>query len=281
MSLTRFLRIPEVRQVFSSQIHKPPFTLRGKILAPPLTKNYSLVGTAFDYLMRFYLQRLNSKTITGTWVAEEATSLLNNPLISQLLGSSSQLRKKATNIIRQAKELYAKYITAGRMTDELVRHSIYLAQLDIIYRAGIIDSNLGKADRKDVDDLKNLISVVNPSVLKTKFLCVLNPTFGKASELVGGADADILLDDTLIDIKTVKRLELRRRDFNQLVGYYILFLLGGIDMALHVEIKKIGVYFSRYGILHTIPVKSFATDPKFPAFIEWFKNCAKEKYKRL
>ena len=250
-------------------------------MAPPLTKNYSLVGTAFDYLMRFYLQRLNSNSIVGTWVAEEAISLLDNPLISQLLGSSPQLRKKATNIIHHAKELYVKYLTAGRMTDELIKHSIYLAQLDVIYRAGIIDSNLGKANRKDVDDLKNLISVANPSILKAEFLCVLNPTFGKASELVGGADADILLDDTLIDIKTVKRLELRRRDFNQLVGYYILFLLGGIDMAPLTKIEKIGVYFSRYGILHTIPVKSFATDPKFPAFVEWFKNCAKEKYKRL
>jgi len=197
-----------------------------------------------------------------------------------LLGSSPKLRKKATDIIRQAKELYLKYLTAGRITDELIRHSIYLAQLDVIYRAGIIDPNLGRADRKDVDDLKNLISLVNPSIFKAKSLCVLNPTFGKASELVGGADADILLDDTLIDIKTVKRLELRRRDFNQLVGYYILFLLGGIDMAPAAKIESVGIYFSRYGILHKIPVKSFVSDPKFPAFVEWFKNCAKEKYRR-
>lgn len=281
MSLTSFLRIPEVRQRFSAQIRKPPFTLRDKMLAPPLTKNYSLVGTAFDYLMRFYLQRQNSNTITGTWVAEEAVLLLDNPLISRLFGSSPQLRKKAKRIIHQAKELYLNYLTAGRMTDELIKHSIYLAQLDVIYRAGIIDPNLGKADRKDIEDLKNLISVVNPSVFKARFLCILNPTFGKASKLVGGADADILIDDTLIDIKTVKQLELRRRDFNQLVGYYILFLLGGIDMAPVAKIEKVGVYFSRYGILHAIPVKSFATDSKFPAFVEWFKNCAQEKYKRV
>jgi hypothetical protein len=37
----------------------------------------------------------------------------------------------------------------------------------------------------------------------------LNPDFGFASKLVGGADADIVLDSTLIDIKTVKAATLK------------------------------------------------------------------------
>lgn len=40
---------------------------------------------------------------------------------------------------------------------------------------------------------------------------------------------DLLLDNSLIDIKTTKYLELKRDYLNQLIGYYILFLIGGID----------------------------------------------------
>lgn len=33
------------------------------LLAPPLTDHYWLVGTAFDYLLRFYIKFLNPKAI--------------------------------------------------------------------------------------------------------------------------------------------------------------------------------------------------------------------------
>ena len=45
--------------------------------------------------------------------------------------------------------------------------------------------------------------------------CYLNPTFGDASNLVGGADADIILDDMLIDIKTTKAISFTQEHYNQ------------------------------------------------------------------
>jgi len=72
MSLISFIKIPEVRRKFAETFPKQPFKLDAKIVAPPLTKNYSLVGTAFDYLMRFYIEYLNPKSITKKWVAELA-----------------------------------------------------------------------------------------------------------------------------------------------------------------------------------------------------------------
>ncbi len=57
---------------------------------------------------------------------------------------------------------------------------------------------------------------------------MLNPTFSAASELVSGA-GDVVLDGTMIDIKVNKNLEMGRDIFNQLVGYYYLSCIGGID----------------------------------------------------
>lgn len=51
MSLTSFLKIKEVKAKFRETFKKPSFKLEGEIIAHPQTKNYGLVGTAFDYLM--------------------------------------------------------------------------------------------------------------------------------------------------------------------------------------------------------------------------------------
>jgi hypothetical protein len=93
----------------------------------------------------------------------------------------------------------------------------------------------------------------------------------KASELVGGADIDLVIDDMMIDVKTTKNLELRREHFNQLIGYYALYRIGGIGaMPRNHEIKRVGIYFSRYGYLHLIKIQDVIDENSFPRFLEWF-----------
>ena len=284
MSLTSFIHIPDVRQRFAKTFPKPSFKLDAKILAPPLTKHYSLIGTAFDYLMRFHLKYLNPESIVSAWVAELAVERLRRHpeyfIIRKAytLDNIERVLVKADNIIRQAKAVSSTYQQTGKMTDELLESAIYLAQLDPIFRAGVIDPGIGIADKGDVEDLRNLISAVDAKIFKAERVCVLNPTFGEGSHLVGGADCDFLIDDTLIDIKTTKALEIKRDHFNQLIGYYILSTIGGIDGSPSGVVKNVGIYFSRYSLLHTIPVTTFTGNPNFPDFRNWFEGKAKEVF---
>ena len=78
MSLTKFLDLPHVKKRFSEKFALPRSRLSGIIKAPPLTNHYGLVGTAFDYSLRFYLQRLNPNSIASKWVAEDAVILLKS-----------------------------------------------------------------------------------------------------------------------------------------------------------------------------------------------------------
>ena len=80
MSLSTFLTDKEVKARFLQFFSKPHFRVKVPplsqivLLAEPQTEHYALVGTAFDYLMRFHLERLNSSNVvTGRWVAESAT----------------------------------------------------------------------------------------------------------------------------------------------------------------------------------------------------------------
>ena len=124
--------------------------------------------------------------------------------------SPPNLFRKTSTILRQCKGVYKEYLKSGEINDEVVTSTIYLAQLDPIFRAGVIDPKLGAADKENIEDLKALISNIKPETFKAKKLCVLNPTFGKGSILVGGADADLLIDDALIDVKTTKDFRLEK-----------------------------------------------------------------------
>jgi len=296
MSLTSFLKIKDVKEAFK-QFKKPPFKIQAELLAPPLTNHYSLVGTAFDYLLRFYIKRMNPNAIEKEWISEvalrglEATlppeSKLSPELLRKVITEDSAksvlhdvaIYKKVKGIVEAARRVYSKYVKDGIMSSDLFRAVLLLAQVDVIYRADFVDKNLGNVDQGDIKDLRNLISIVKPEYFKAREMCLLNPTFGEASRLVGGADCDLIIDDAIIDIKTTKKPELIRGYFDQLIGYYTLQKIGGIDgMPSNRGIKRLGIYFSRYAYLYFVNVRDIIREDTFPNFIEWFKKRASLEY---
>lgn len=83
-------------------------------------------------------------------------------------------------------------------------------------------------------------------------VCFLNPAFA-ASRDVGGADADLILDSTLIDFKVVKNMEAAFDYVLQLAGYAVLHGRGGIaiDPPYKKPFSHVGIYFARHGQLVT------------------------------
>ncbi len=317
-----FLNNKDVRKMFQEEFSKPIFNKKKKtLLAPPLTTRYSRIGTAFDYLLRFYIKYLNPKAINRQWFAENSVILLKSVIeLDNLIKNHKKIKnnkkfnlniflllfkmfdniedryeiknhsqkieiirkcyQKTTKIISKAKKNYSSFLKNGQISEELIKSTLLLAQIDLIHR-GYISKNLGNIDDKDVKDLRKLISLVDPMLFKAKDICLLSPTFGKASRIFGGSSTgDLVIDDILIDIKTTKNLQLNRDYFNQLICYYILYRIGGIDdMPLQNKIKKLGIYFSRHGYLHLIKVEDIIDENKFITFIEWFKERASKLFK--
>ena len=71
MSLTSVLKDPSIKAKFKKMFPVPK-TPHTDIRAKPLTKKYSLVGTAFDYITRFHLKKYFPDAVDRKWVAEEA-----------------------------------------------------------------------------------------------------------------------------------------------------------------------------------------------------------------
>lgn len=161
---------------------------------------------------------------------------------------------------------------------EVCRHCLQLAQIDPLYRVGIAAPSLGDVDSGDVDDLSNLLRLFSKQTwLQNHKLVLLNPTFRRASRLVGGADADLVLDDMLVDIKCTKHRVFSGEMFHQLLGYYILSRIGGIEGTPQKHrIRHLGVYFARHGELYRIPVESYLPDDRLRSVIRWFRALAKQ-----
>lgn len=305
MSLTLFLNLPDVKEKFKQEFQMPEFDYRGEILAPPVSKNFMLVGTAFDYLLRFHIRYLNQKfspyheIIESEWVAEQALKRLRYLYLSDSITISGieendsgkplhadkvMLLRKVADVIFRAKLYADDYVRTGIISDDLYECALILANLDEVVRSSTINNDFFLYDKKDIVDLKHLYSVVNDDFFKAKYYCILNPSFGMASRLVGGADADLIIDDTLIDIKTTKNLAFTRKYFNQLMGYYVLFKMRNctIDGLEHKPwVKNLGVYYSRFGYLFTFPIKPIISSKALIEFQKWFRDRAKKEFSNL
>lgn len=265
MSFTRFIKLQDVRQRFREEFQKPPFTEKPPLLAPPLTQHYALVGMAFSYLFQFHLKRLKPNAVMREWLAEKASSWVRD----------MKLYDKAKAILSDARKEYRKFLRRGELSDELIRSALRLAKLEIVtLHIGRGDENkvLDPEDPSDVEDLRKLISIVPWKKFRSRKRCILNPTFRTASSLMSGADADVLIDGLLLDLKTTKYAKLSEEYFHQLIGYYTLAGVDGVPRK-H-KITKLGLYFSRHALLYVFDIKDVVVPERFEKFVKWFERRA-------
>lgn len=280
MSLKRFLEVPVVSRQFAALFPKPGFMLKKEILAAPRTKNYSLVGTAFDYLLRFLLERVYPGAVTTRWVAEKV--IRESGTRTVMLYDAALWDETVRDLLSKARMNHSQFLKTGVIGDDLIRGALHLAQLDPVARgvSSIEEVHLGLTSKDDVDDLRRLLERVDMDTLQAKEICVLNPVFGKASQMVGVAgDADILLDDILLEVKTIQKLALRRDHFHQLIGYYLLACIGGVDgLETKPGIMRLGIYFSRHAELFTFPVSEVIKKRDLQRTLEWFEALIERQY---
>jgi hypothetical protein len=263
MSLTSILKQKEVQQRFRDAFPMPDVHVSADVVAPLQTDRPGHIGTAFDYLLRFTLRRINSSVVSSSrWTAEVALQLLQGAA-----------RQQAEEVIDRAASEVEAYAASGELSEDLLRSCLRLARLDVVVRTrgGYDISEMDAAQPGDLADLKQLHQVIPHRTFEANELCLLNPTFGKASALVRGADADLLIDDLLIDIKTVQKASFTRRMLNQLVGYYILHVIGGIgELDPKPSISRVGIYFARHGHLASFDLDEVIDRETFPDTVEWF-----------
>ena len=171
------------------------------------------------------------------------------PLASEYRSFFSQLDALTRGDLPVARKLPAAE------EDKLNRHCTVLALMEVVYRTGRLDSALAMGDFCDaeslirlaeshwVDDLRNLSWEFYDRFHHMLSLPhVLNPTLDGAGD-IGGADADMIVDGVLINIKTTVGTKIIADWIWQLLGYVLL------DYSDHHHISDVGLYMARQGQL--------------------------------
>lgn len=220
-----------------------------------------LVGTAFDYAARLELGHLAHHAITAPWVAEHAVALLR---------PASPACKRAARVVREARNAAEGGWprSAKRRHRLIAAHAARLAQLDPVFRAAY-PPTFGEADEiaeaAIAREVVGLLEIAAPLwELSGSQPLLLNPTFGRMSQAVGGADADLIAGDVLVEIKTTRHARMERDHVRQLIGYVALARACGRGGRLP-RLRAVAVYFSRFGTLQRLDLLPHVPDDRYVA----------------
>jgi hypothetical protein len=235
-----------------------------------------MVGTAFDYLLRFEIQRRAPHAVSYGWIAEAALNrmplIVDDPIVLQ----------RAQRLVLDAKRAATEYL-ADRNPNfkkqfELACSAVRLAKLDPIFRAGYLDPTFDQAERADVLDILAMLAIVPFDRLVDNNCMLLNPSFGRSSLMIGGADADLITGKLLVDVKTTNQCSMGATTLDQLLGYCLLSRRERERDPQFPEIKEVGLYFSRHGYLWTMEVEEWTGQKQFSKVENWFFEKVAEVY---
>jgi hypothetical protein len=291
MSLKRFVQRPHVRAELSYFRPSGPHLIPAPIRVPPGNGNRQRLGAAFDYLLRFELGRRVRDAVEGPWVAERAAAGVGFELrdldqfesAKALLAHQQRQERQVNRVLRDGKRAISAYRRKRRSSSrdraELAGYALRFASLDEVCRSGTRAPDFNAAPNEQIAELLELLSLVPFDALCNARPLLLNPTFREASRVVGGADADLICGDTLIDVKTVNEKSVQADYFDQLLGYFILARHARRFDTSFPIINHLALYFARQGHLwKTWDVSALHDDAEFLTLEQWFIDEAEGRH---
>jgi hypothetical protein len=229
----------------------------------------SLLGTAYDYMLRWHLE---TPYIKNMHFEELIVYISQNSVAVNGLKTFIRNNEESHNAYKLGAAVshfkaivveIANFIKHG-MNEE--RYLVSLHQLyayDATYRSGkseYVDKvmkNTTYRHLKTMDELREMRAVMLKSDIVKEYLNTsdkyLNPSFGN-SHLLGGADADLIIGDRLVEIKATMESVVQKSHLRQLVGYAILSKLDGL------EIEEISIYFPEYDFEEVMNLSDVVND---------------------
>lgn len=296
MSLSKFVEMPDVAARLKPLRPQGARKIDALIKVEPQSARYMLVGTAFDYLLRFELQRRAPHAVSGPWMAETASKMIVRNIGSASVGLDllhdadparylppEEVANRAAALVENAKSSVATYLKEKNPSKsaqgEMAGHALRLAKLDSIYRRQTLDLSFEDVDKGDISELVALLQIVPFDQLTHDKVLLLNPDFGQISKLVQGADADLISGDLLVDFKVVRTAKLDSRMLDQLLGYYLLARKEQTADPQFPPIGRVGIYFARHGFLWSIETSEWISRPEFSEVEQWFFERAAQLFK--
>lgn len=196
--------------LFSTLSDNEPFSSQYKLYVPMRVKgdmSHILIELAFHYI---------AKVIVAAYCNDTNCNPFENSIAER---SIRNLQPKIEKSYFQ--EVYERYEYAtmqlqnyidgeDNSTNNIVQHCFFLAKLDICYRKAAIPSDLSQfftpATPDEVIEIKEMALKFGksfiPRVLRPESKIIFNPNFGFGECLIGETECDMIIDKTIIDLRT-------------------------------------------------------------------------------
>lgn len=196
--------------LFATLSGNEPFSSQYKLYVPMRVKgdmSHILIELAFHYI---------AKVIVAAYCNDTNCNPFENSIAER---SIRNLQPKIEKSYFQ--EVYERYEYAtmqlqnyidgeDNSTNNIIQHCFFLAKLDICYRKAAIPSDLSQfftpATPDEVIEIKEMALKFGksfiPRVLRPESKIIFNPNFGFGECLIGETECDMIIDKTIIDLRT-------------------------------------------------------------------------------
>ncbi len=263
---------------------KPQLAAARTILSAPMpTWEHGLVGTAFDYRLRYALAimpanqlvaalgvrrlaipslALDDLLLDEAGIPRETYRIVDTPPAAPRVAGVAQAFMVGLDASVSALNPVRRRL--GRPDEErLARHCLVLAAFEQVFRSGMLGERspliyptpcadteelLARARTAWVEDLRAMASAFHDVAERHGLfdgLHVLNPTFEGSADM----RADVILAGCLLDIKCTVQPSLSLESLAQLLGYVLL------DYSDAYGIESAGFYLARQGLLLRWPLE--------------------------
>jgi len=201
IGVSDFIALEDVRKEFDRTYPNPCSGVESELQVEHGAYDHPLLGTAFDYVLRFWLEAKCEETyepepIVNRWLLPEQDPDTNRIILSgdEEYGAFTRAEKK--------REMFVE--TGGMNVTHAVDAALLFAgaQLDIENEGSKIEKNSFEDDV--VSELQEFFHLVREQESLIGEITILDPTFGNRSYILEG-HGDFIVDDTLIDVKTTEK----------------------------------------------------------------------------
>lgn len=290
IGVTEFIARQEVRDKISKEFPNPGTDVKGELKVSHASYEHSLLGQAFDYLVRIWLEK-QCETVKDPYGAKSRGGDWTSHIDYSHNQAWYDLPKERRDVINDAQERAAKkreqFVETGMNVNDAIDASLVFSGLErnVGFEEGTIESNSFEDDI--VTELQELFQLLRKQDDLVGKSVIISPTFGERWFILEG-HADFIVDNTLFDVKTTEDPRFQPAYWRQLLAYYVLndihreVIANEVDTRgneiSYPELTAVGIYFARYGVAKTIDISEYLQPRnKYEEFRAWFVDRAIEQ----
>ncbi|SIS19686.1 hypothetical protein SAMN05421752_1249 [Natronorubrum thiooxidans] len=295
IGVTKFISKSAVRDKISTEYPNPGSDVDAELQVEHVSYEHSLLGQAFDYLIRFWLESQHGEVhdphadrLDRDWThALGYTRSHFTPDWEPLSESASEEREIRNAALERAEKKREQFRKTGMNANDAIDAALVYSGLDLNvgFEEGTITANSFEGDV--VTELQELFHLFREQDALLGDSVILSPDFGERSFILEG-HGDFIVDLTLVDVKATEDPSFKPGYWRQLLAYYILndvhreLVAAEVDSSSadtpYPDITTVGVYFARFGELQTIDIQDYLQPwEEYERFRAWFVDRAIEE----